>query len=147
MEDWFAAEAPIVARLREQVPGLALVEGVRDVGEVTDSMLQRSLPAAVVMYYGDAEIEPVEDSAGEVVTQHWLVMLYTASARTPTTGADARAEAGALIPAIRAALAGWRPGPDFAPLRRRTFRLPPKYSARRFEFPLLFTTTFYEAGA
>ena len=119
MNDLFAAQPLIVAQLTEQVPGLRLVQGMRELATLQER--PGITPAAYVLYDGQ-EVRMQAEQA-QVVDQKWLVVVVIRHVR-PTcpevtrsgTGNSERQEAGPLLLHVCRALLGWRPGPEYGAL-------------------------------
>ncbi|MEO5352699.1 MAG: hypothetical protein H7835_05730 [Magnetococcus sp. XQGC-1] len=113
MNDLFAAQTVLVQQLTAQVPGLRLVQAVREQAALQER--PGITPAAYVLYDGQ-ELRMHADQA-QVVDQKWLVVLLLRHVRDiPGTGGSDRQEAGPLLIHICRALLGWRPGAEYGPL-------------------------------
>jgi len=115
-DDYLAAGAAIIERLRQQVPELRDVLTMEDAAQVQESAV--ASPVAYVAYDGDTLGDGVVRGAPQVVTQRWLVVLAVRSARQQR--AATHEAAGPLLSKIIAALAGFTPPPLRRPLRRTT---------------------------
>jgi len=115
--DWLEAEEPIIARLRDKVPGARTVIGM---SEFSRAHIEQNAPAVVVMYDGDR----LPDSAGEgqavLAAQRWVVIVGVRNVRDAAAGGAARREAGPLLTAVIKALSGWAPGQMFTGFVRVT---------------------------
>ncbi|MEO5362454.1 MAG: hypothetical protein H7838_02330 [Magnetococcus sp. DMHC-8] len=115
MNDLFAAQGPIMARLTGQVPGLRLVQGVREMGALQER--PGITPAAYVLYDGQ-DVRMQADQA-QVVDQKWLILVVIRHVRAtvqPQADNGERQEPGPLLIHVCRALLGWRPGPEFGAL-------------------------------
>ena len=124
----------IVARLRNQVPDLRVVLAI---DEFDPAQTQpRQLPAAVVLL-DHLRVKGSNAMRQEAtIEQDWLVVLALRSAaRAP--GGNA-AQAGALIPAVVAALLGFKPDGGARAIEWRTGPRP-DYGSDVSYFPLLFS--------
>jgi len=109
LDNYYAAEAAIIARVRDQVPDLKTVVGLSQ--EIKVDSATGALPGAVVVCDGH---EPKDQAGGRVlITQKWEITIVV-SAPNDRSGAKARAEAGPLIVGVIRALAGWTPATGFS---------------------------------
>lgn len=130
----FAGDA-IVARLRDQVPGLRRVVQHDDFDPVKGTKPQQ-MPAAVVLLDTLRVTANNPMRAQAILQQDWLVVLAARSARA---AADANsATFGALVPQVVAALQGWSPSGCTRALAWRTAPRP-LYGREVNYFPLLFS--------
>lgn len=136
--DYLALEPLLVERIRAEVSGLKIVQGVADLASV--SVKQQVTPAVYVIYLGDA----VGQAAGiaQPVDQIWAVVPTVYYADANNTGEGARRVAGPLIGRCLAALTNWKPRLDMKPLKRVQSNTPAEYEDNYGYFPLLFTSGF-----
>lgn len=126
----------LVERLRDQVPGLRLVQLLDELDPKTNA--PRQVPAAVVLLDSMGPVDPQPMRLHAVVQQDWLVAL---AVRGVGPEADRNsAQIGALIPAVVKALQGWAPGGE-QQLRSFAWRpgLRPNYGRDLSYWPLLFS--------
>jgi hypothetical protein len=116
MEDFFAAEPLLVARIKDQVD-------VRFVLTASQAALvdeqQQKTPAVYLLYAGgDPEGEPGRSERGDltVFRQRWAAVVAVRNVENTASGQGIREEAGPLIVQTYRALAGWRPADGFNPL-------------------------------
>lgn len=93
----------LIARIGDQVPGLASVVGMEDLEEAmaTDALL----PAAIVIWAGDYpdKVGPgITEYPGQKLNRYWSVVVVLELTRKSGEGLD-------LLEAINAAGIGWRP--------------------------------------
>ncbi len=115
MNDLFAAQPLIIAQLTEQVSGLRLVHGIRELAALQER--PGTTPAAYVLYDGQ-EVRMQADQA-QVVDQKWLIVLVIRHVREtmpPQARSGERQDAGPLLIHICRALLGWQPGAEYGPL-------------------------------
>jgi hypothetical protein len=116
VDDYLAAEAPIIARLKALVPALRAVAGAPEI------VVPPQVPSALVIYDGDTIPQGPGGQAGngalQVVRQRWMVVLIVHNLRYAAEGAEARLTAGPLLIEVMRALAGWPPLPELRPMRR-----------------------------
>ncbi|MBF0272807.1 MAG: hypothetical protein HQL98_12185 [Magnetococcales bacterium] len=116
MEDLFAAEHPILERLRVCIPTFRQVCGARNLEEIP--VVTGTTPALYVLFDGH---EPLVNAGPEqALEQRWLVVVAVRNSREADRGAGERREAGPLLWQVCHALVGWRPGPDHGPFRVTT---------------------------
>lgn len=116
MTDYLAAEALLLARLSDQVPGVKAVLAAADLEGVEEA--KQVTPALHLVFGGYRPLRQGQGAGGRLVEteQTWWVVVAVKNLRTAKTGTDARAEAGPLLAAVLGALLGWKPSPDHAPL-------------------------------
>ena len=112
MNDLFSAQALIMAQLTSQVPGLRLVQGVREMAAIQER--PGITPAAYVLYDGQ-EVRMAADRA-QVVEQKWLIVVVIRHVRETIPQDSSSQEAGPLLLHVCRALLGWRPGADYGAL-------------------------------
>ncbi|MBF0627862.1 MAG: hypothetical protein HQL91_06550 [Magnetococcales bacterium] len=113
MEDLFAAEGLILARLRTQVAAFRLVAGAREL---------KSIPAGTgttpALYLVADGFQPLGSAGGEQALEPlWLAVVAVRHGRQVADGAGERQEAGPLLAAVCQALIGWQPADGYAPMR------------------------------
>lgn len=143
--DHLALGALLVARIRDRVADLPLVEQLHDVDAIEERLNARRA-GAIVVYDGDRLGETAGRGAAQIVHQRWLVVLAVRNARGADTGEGARAQAGPLITALLTALQGWQPGADHRPLVRVAAPAP-GYSPAFAYYPLAFEAPISVIGA
>lgn len=148
--DFMAAEPHIVQRLKDALAGLTpavhVLTGADLAGVVEAS--QRT-PAVHVLWRGFRVLESRPDGAAARLDHTWAVVAAVRNVRTLASGAEARAEAGALAARAGAALMGYRP-PNVAGPMRLTAAPAAMHSAQGFFYlPLAFLleTVFQRAEA
>ncbi|MBK1710579.1 phage tail terminator protein [Marichromatium gracile] len=134
----FLAVGPEILDRLEQV--LGDTARVRDRASPQDV---RDLPGGgagvVVVYDGGRVCESRPDGRAVRLEQRWRVVVGARNVARPRSGAPARAEAGALVDRVLAALLGWRPPSAARPLT--LVELPePAHQAGLQRIPLTFTT-------
>lgn len=116
--NYFEAEASIVARLQQEVPGLKSVLTPFSIGDMVES--SQPSPSVHVIYGGDA-VSGNEAGSGtrRTIDQRWLIVL---AVRTPKAQlqntTEIRTLAGELIPQVLRSLQGWAPVTWMRPLGR-----------------------------
>jgi len=140
MDDYFAAEQPIIDRIRARVPELKEVLPAVD----TFAVLERGqvTPAAFVLYSGDQVNDDREDGAAQVVVQRWTVVLATRNLADLHGGSDHRNQAGPWMATIAQGLIGWRPANGFGQLRKTSTAVQPYYQKGYAYFPQTFALPF-----
>jgi hypothetical protein len=118
IDDYFAAEAAIVARLKAEIPAITKVLTPFTITDMLESS-QGDL-ALHVIYSGD--VLPGE-SAGRgairPVDQRWLVILAVRCVKAQLQNTtELRTKAGPFVPLILKALQGWAPVEWMRPLSR-----------------------------
>lgn len=139
MLDHLAAEALLVARLKDQVPEFRAVYTAGELAQVDEAT--QIVPAAHVIYDGERFEDEAGKGAARKVTQTWLVVVAVESASDPVTGAGARASAGVLMQKAINALAGHKLGEGFRECRRADAPRA-SYSGPFAYFPLAFEVSF-----
>lgn len=104
--DFLALEAPLIARLREHLPGSVHVLGRHDLGAITEGA--QPTPAVHVLYRG---YRPRQSDTAmiEEFDLLWLTVVAVRNAATLDSGAAARADAGPLMSAVIEVLGPWVP--------------------------------------
>lgn len=131
MNGLLSVEPLIVARLSASVtvPGVKIL-AVPDLAGVQAA--SQPVPAVHVVFGGFESVSAAQGIAD--VVERWLTVVVVRNVRAAAAGADARADAGSLLDAVFAALAGWQPA-GYPPLLPVT---PPQagYDAGFGYFPL-----------
>lgn len=87
--------------------------------------------------------DPVQETGGGAITHFeltWTVFAAVRSAKSVSTGAGVREDAGVLLDLVLAALLGWTPAPGYSSMKAAPAG-GPNYSEAGFGyFPLVFTT-------
>ncbi|MBF0212198.1 MAG: hypothetical protein HQM00_01395 [Magnetococcales bacterium] len=142
MDTLFAAEQPILERLRSTLPECRQVQGARELNGITART--GATPALHLIFDGH---EPLLHAAGEqALEQRWLVVVTIRNLREAEGGDGERAEAGPLLLRVCRALIGWSPSPEHGPLRLITTpgaRFVPGAAL----FPLRFATRIVTGGS
>ena len=107
LEAWDA----IITRIIAAVPGLQEVRAITDATHVSSA--QAKTPSAYVLYDGESVLDA--DRGDATVQQRYVVILSTRNAGGATAGIE---DAGVLLHAIHAALAGYEPGTFHTELER-----------------------------
>lgn len=140
LDNYLSAEALIIQRIKDQVPGLNAVLSADDLAGVEER--SQVAPAVHVLYGGDILAGGAAGSAGRgaarIVRQRWFAVIVVRQARD-ATGSRARAEAGPLISKVLVALSGWPPSAAHRELVRLSAPNP-LYRAGMAYFPLAFET-------
>lgn len=116
MEDFFAAEPLLVARIQQEV-SVPFVLTASEAALVEER--QQKTPAVYIVYAGgDPEGDPGRSEHGDVTVfrQRWAAVVAVRNVENTVTGEGIRDEAGPLIVQTYRALAGWRPRAGFNPL-------------------------------
>lgn len=141
-DNYFIAGTLIQQRLREQVPGLAFVDGSRSIKEIIDRTC--ATPAAVVVYDGDIIKDAPGQSADlgrvQVVQQRWHIELLVHNHSSFVSGEGEREEAGQLLSQIINALSGWAPSNEHKAMRRIQAPLPTHTNDGYGYYPIKFIT-------
>lgn len=111
--DYLAAESPIIARLRDKVPGLAHVGGWSEGQTILSGT--KGTPAGLVLFTGDKI--PDSQRYAAVTEQTWCVYVVVREPSTAATQSAARAQAGPLIAQVIGALQGFVPLQGFQECR------------------------------
>lgn len=139
--DLLAAEQLIIDRLTAQVRDVK-VTGMADLQ--SGAAARQITPRLDVIYAGHQVLE--QKGCSVRLQLRYLVVVAVRSARDTAGGSGARREAGPLLGAALAALAGWKPDASHGALRAVT-PFAPIFEAGFGYFPLLFTTTRSIQGA
>lgn len=137
--DYLAVEGLIEARLRERLPAGVRVLTAPDLAAAQESGWP--VPAVIVQYGGDRDIN-ARTPAFLDITQEWVLVVAVSNARANRDGSAARGAAGALLIEVLGALAGWAPGPGYAPLTPVNGGFRNAYQGDKAYFPVSFTTSF-----
>lgn len=145
MQDYFAAEQPIIDRVKAIAPELRGVLPAVD----TFTILERVQiePAAYVMYSGDLVADDSDESTGQVVLQRWTVVLSGRNVRDQAGGFLHRQVMGPLMARIAQGLIGWRPADGFGEMRKTTTADQPFYREGYGYFPQTFVIPFLLIGS
>jgi len=137
IENYFDAEAAIVARLEAQVPDLQKVFTPFDIADAVQSS-QPNLCAHVI-YAGDTlPGNEAGQGTGRVVAQKWLVIVAQRQAQAQLQNTiQIRSAAGIVIPKVLRALQGWAPVEWMRPLSRVPAPQP-GFSSSFAYFPFMF---------
>ncbi|MFZ6775801.1 phage tail terminator protein [Undibacterium sp. Ji83W] len=143
IEDYLFIEQPLIARIKEKMPGL---QGVYACANLADLATQQQItPAAHVIYVGDETGTTSRDQGNlgkvQVVTQLWAVILAVYDADPINTGEGARRLAGPLIASLLRAVSGWKPDDTVKPLVRGR-PVPPHYANGYGYYPFVFKAEF-----
>lgn len=137
--DFLAPEPHIVARLQEalaeQRPAVHVLTGA-DLAAVVEA--KQVVPAVHVLWRGFQVRESRMDGAVARLDHIWAVVAAVRNVRTLASGADARAQAGALAALAGAALMGWRPPNTAGPMRLANAPAAAYSAAGFFYLPLAF---------
>jgi len=107
----FSLETQIVARLIARLPQLKDVTGMSRINFVRNGYVPPLFPSASVIHIED--IAPESPSgAGQMLTQHWQVILGVHEMKDIITDEENRQALGTIIHDARMALYGWVPTPD-----------------------------------
>ncbi|MBF0098355.1 MAG: hypothetical protein HQM04_12455 [Magnetococcales bacterium] len=133
MDDYFAVEPLIVARLRERLSSNITVQPTWGIAKIQE--VPELLPAVLVLLEADQPGEINLSGAAQKIEQIWTCIVVVK---------DAASEAGPLISQVIQALNGWKPkDTDFSPFRRIKSGFSHDYSpSTAFYFPLAFSTSF-----
>lgn len=112
MDDLFAIQSLLIARLQEQIPELRLVRGARDLVSVQEQ--PGTAPSAYVIY--DGQEAGIGAGQEQMVEQKWLVVTVVRNVRGALFGGEERQEAGPLLLHTCQTLLGWQPGSEFGAL-------------------------------
>lgn len=131
-----ALEAPLIARLRAQLPGAPTVVALRALGDLSAARVPT--PGVIVAYAGGTVLESRADGRAARVSQRWQLACV---ARNVANASDDAAAAGAaaLADATLAALLGWKPAADATALRLSDLPAP-LYGSGYLGLPLELTT-------
>ncbi|MBF0189786.1 MAG: hypothetical protein HQL99_01390 [Magnetococcales bacterium] len=116
MDDLFAAEHPILERLRLRIPAFRQVCAARSLEEIP--AFTGTTPALYVLFDGHKPL--VHAGHEQALEQRWLMVVAVRNGREADRGEGERREAGPLLWQVCQALVGWRPGPDHGPFRVST---------------------------
>lgn len=115
--------APVLVRLREQVPALRLISSAADLRTAIDQQ-PNATPAAYVVRQERAKRSA--GASGGVLIQEMgvdlAVVLYVRNHAGASNGEGAAAEMDAVISDVRRALLNWRPAEGFDPLSQNSSR-------------------------
>ncbi|MBF0098021.1 MAG: hypothetical protein HQM04_16290 [Magnetococcales bacterium] len=133
MDNYFAVEPLIVARLKEQLFSTVTVQSIWGMPKIQE--VPELLPSVLVLLEADQPGEINLYGAAQKIEQVWTCIVVVK---------DAATEAGPLISQVIQALNGWQPaGTDFSPLRRIKSGFSHDHSpSTAFYFPLAFSTSF-----
>ena len=139
LQDYFAAESPIVEQLKASVTQVSgRVYTFSDVNNIEES--QKNFESALhVLHGGDKLGRSGSDGRAQVFDQVWIVVVAVRNARDQTSGALLRDVAGPIICEVLRALQGFKPS-DYHGELHRFETIEPVYKAGFAFFPLAFTT-------
>lgn len=140
MIDHLAAEALLIAKIKEAIPEFRAVYGAGELAKIGEVSL--TTPSAHVIYDGEHFIgDAVGHGKKQMIGQTWLVVVSINSSRDPVSGGGARASAGTLIQQVIETLAGYQLADEYRPLMRVN---PPKpaYNGNFAYFPVAFELRF-----
>jgi hypothetical protein len=107
VSDFFAAELPLLERLKAKVPTAATVVSGVDMAGL--QKMPFALPAIYVMF-NEYRVTQQQILTGKVqVEEVWLIVVAARNLVTAQTGLTARQEAGPLLAQIIQAISGWMP--------------------------------------
>lgn len=124
----------LIARIKEQVPGLKSVVGMEDLDEAMETT--ELLPAAVVIWSGDYPEKPapgVSGHSGQKLNRYWSVITILELTAGP-------GEALALIEAVNKAGVGWQPCRGIRFLAAAGTRFMTKFNKTRVVYEVRFST-------
>jgi len=107
----FALESQIVARLGLLLPQLAEISGMSKINFTRNGYVPPLFPSASVIHIDDTANDS-QSTAGQVITQHWQVILGVHEMKDIVTNEQNRVALGSIIHDARMALYGWIPSPD-----------------------------------
>lgn len=114
MDNFYAAETPIVERLKD-VLEISSVHGQADIEQFKGSA---NPDQSVAVIYRDFRVQDDDDESFDLLLyQRWLVVPMARNVRDLITGAGARDAAGELLLQVIKALNGWRPTLSHGSLR------------------------------
>jgi len=148
-DDYLFCGPLIIARIKEQVPELKEVLGVKELSSVEDD--KPICPAAYVAFGGDAPGTVPLGTGGtlrqvQAVTQFWAILLAVQLADGRGLGEDVNEVAGPWLARIMRALRGWNPAPGVTtPLARAAAALQPLFGDDGYAFyPVVYQVTFID---
>lgn len=112
--NFLAPEPHIVARLKEQLPGVHVLTAADLAATKEES---QPVPAVHVIWNGFRVLEARVDGRVSRLDHEWLVVSAVRNVRGLKSGADARREAGELAARAGAAVMGFRPPNVAGPMR------------------------------
>lgn len=108
-----AIESAIIARLAQFMPTGVRVLSMADMAALADTQIA---PAVYLAFDGYRVLEQQPYVPEARVETRWLTVVTTRNLRSTATGSDARADAAAIVDAVYAALAAWKPAAGYKPL-------------------------------
>lgn len=144
MSNVFAAEQPIIDRIKAQVPTLAA--SVFSLSQLEAFESVPPVPAVVVRPMGSRVESAPADGAFQTEVQVWELALLVGHQQTDATVAQTTTQqGGALIFELLRALVGWRPAAGYMPMAYAG-RAEPYYEPGYAEYPLSFETGLVITG-
>lgn len=143
LDNWLAAEALIIERLKVKVPEAKLVHAMP---ELDIEHVAQKCPALIVIYQGDRIADDANNAQVIVAEQVWSVVVVVKNVKDIAQGSASRAEAGVLLTKAIKALSGWQPSPDFKAGMKRVNAGGAGYLAGVSWFPLAFSVATYSIG-
>lgn len=143
LENWLAAEALIIDRLKAKVPEAKLVQAMP---ELDIENVAQKCPALIVIYQGDRLSDSALDGQVMIAEQIWSVVVVVKNVKDIAQGAASRVEAGLLMTKAIKALSGWQPNADFKTGLTRINAGGAGYLAGVSWFPLAFKVATYSIG-
>jgi hypothetical protein len=138
--DFLAVEPHIVARIRAALIDVTPAVHVLTATDLaTVKELSQPVPAVHVLWRGCRVLETRYDGAAARLEHTWAVVAAVRNVRTLGSGADARAEAGALAARAGAALMGWTAPQTAGPFKLSGSPSAGPSAAGYFYLPLAFT--------
>ena len=139
MDNYLAAEALIIARLKENVEALKTVSDWSDYTTLDEASF--TSPAAYVLFLGYRPVQEHSDGAVQQTEQLWGVVVAVRNARQARSKSGVREDAGPLMASVMAVLQGWKPSNEHSALKLTTLdSARPSYGATVGFFPMTFAT-------
>lgn len=143
LDNWLAAEALIIDRLKAKVPEAKLVQAMP---ELDIEHVAQKCPALIVIYQGDRIADDANNAQVLVAEQIWSVVAVVKNVKDIAQGTASRAEAGVLMTKAIKALSGWQPSAEFKAGLKRINAGGSGYLAGVSWFPLAFSVATYSIG-
>lgn len=144
-DDYLFLEDVFIQRIKDEVGGLAAVQGLPDLQSLDDQTAQS--PSVYVIYLGDVVPQGVTAQGAskrlQRVDQRWGVVLSISVADAADDGVAARRIAGPLLAQLIDALTGWQPEGVTQNICRAPGSVPAQYENGLYLFPVVFSATIY----
>jgi hypothetical protein len=142
VEDFFALEPLLLARLTETFPGVSVQAG----NDLNDLRARRTLEPGIFITYQSYALEDQQAQFGQSrLRQTWLVIVAQQCLWYSQSNVGARPDTGSLIARVLKSLLGWKPNPHFSKLALAS---PPAWELTDYNvaYPIAVSTLFTLLG-